>query len=120
MSNALLAARLGVTKLAPKTSAPVASPVMDAGDHKPAPDAAEGGKGLDQHHAKMTAAHKAGDHASARGHALNYANASSKLGKSATQPPHGGHGAGGITPPAGTGAKPPKGMLRDVLTKKGF
>lgn len=112
MVNPLLAARLGVAQLAPKTKAPVAAPVVPAGNHPPAPAAAEGVISLDQHHKKFVAAHKAGKHAEAKTHALNYANAASKLGKADSQPPN--------PPTSGGGMAQPNGMLRDMLAKKGF
>lgn len=80
--DSLLAARLGLTLERPPASKPVASPVVGPGNHPPAPTAAEGkGKGLDAHHAAHVKAHKAGDYATAKTHALNYANAAHRIGK---------------------------------------
>lgn len=100
--NSLLAARLGLTSERPAAQKPVAAPVVKPGNHAPAPHAAEGKNTLDTHHKAHVAAHKKGDFAAAKTHALNYANAASKKpGHADAQPPQPSVGTGGAVPAPG-------------------
>lgn len=72
--DSLLAARLGMTHASVPATKPVASPVVGPGNHAPAPTAAQGsGPGADLLAAH--AAHKKGDHHTAKKHALKAVNA---------------------------------------------
>lgn len=74
MLPSLMAAHLGIPMKAP--SAPVAPSAPDVAS--PAPKKKKG-KGLAHHFQQFKAAHKAGDFGQAKTHALNYANAASKM-----------------------------------------